>query len=59
MACTVGYTCGIVSHMILDGEIQRHGMLRPISKEVYRPGLQRLQDFGIKANTKVFQLNSN
>lgn len=58
MAKTVGYTCGIVSHMILNGEIQRHGMLRPISKEIYRPVLQRLQDFGIKANKKVIYLNS-
>ncbi|KAI1715545.1 saccharopine dehydrogenase NADP binding domain-containing protein [Ditylenchus destructor] len=55
MARTVGYTAGIVSHMVLNGEIQRKGMLRPISREVYRPVLKRLQDFGIKATTKVTQ----
>lgn len=42
--------------MILDGEIQRKGMLRPVFKEVYRPALKRLQDFGIRATTKVTPL---
>ncbi|KAI6224429.1 hypothetical protein M3Y99_01399800 [Aphelenchoides fujianensis] len=55
MARTVGYTTAIISHMVLNGEIQRRGMLRPISKEVYRPALKRLQDFGIRATNKVFQ----
>lgn len=49
MARTVGYTCAIVSHMILEGEIQREGVLRPVTKEVYRPVLKRLADFGITA----------
>ncbi|KAI3418932.1 hypothetical protein GPALN_008027 [Globodera pallida] len=53
MARTVGYTTAVVSHMILDGEIQQRGMLRPVSKAVYRPALQRLKEFGIKATTKV------
>lgn len=53
MARTVGYTTAICSHMILNGEIQRKGMIRPVTKEVYRPALKRLQDFGIKATTKV------
>uniref|UniRef100_A0A7E4ULH5 Saccharopine dehydrogenase n=1 Tax=Panagrellus redivivus TaxID=6233 RepID=A0A7E4ULH5_PANRE len=53
MARTVGYTCAISAHMVLSGEIQRKGMIRPIFKEVYRPALRRLQDFGITATTKV------
>uniref|UniRef100_A0A915PET4 Saccharopine dehydrogenase (NAD(+), L-glutamate-forming) n=2 Tax=Meloidogyne TaxID=189290 RepID=A0A915PET4_9BILA len=57
MASTVGYTTAIVSNMILDGEIQETGMLRPTSKTVYRPVLQRLKDFGIKANSIVKQQN--
>ncbi|PIC37692.1 hypothetical protein B9Z55_016231 [Caenorhabditis nigoni] len=47
MARTVGYTTAIVSHMVLNNEIQRAGIQRPILKEVYRPALKRLRDFGI------------
>ena len=39
--------------MIILGEIQRKGMIRPIFKEVYRPALRRLQDYGITATTKT------
>ncbi|KAK6030158.1 saccharopine dehydrogenase [Ostertagia ostertagi] len=56
MARTVGYTCAIVSNMVLQGEIQRPGMLRPVSKEIYRPALMRLADYGIKATTTVTPL---
>lgn len=55
MARTVGCTTAIISNMILNGEIQERGMLRPTSKAVYRPVLQRLRDLGIKAATKVKQ----
>ena len=57
MSRTVGYTCGIVSHMVLNGEIQRKGMIRPVFKEVYRPALRRLQDFGIHPITKTTPVN--
>lgn len=53
MARTVGYTCAIMSNMVLQGEIQQPGMLRPVSKEIYRPALMRLADYGIKATTTV------
>ncbi|EPB71355.1 saccharopine dehydrogenase [Ancylostoma ceylanicum] len=53
MARTVGYTCAIVSNMVLQGEIQRPGVLRPVTKEVYRPALKRLADFGITATKTV------
>ncbi|KAJ1350331.1 hypothetical protein KIN20_006098 [Parelaphostrongylus tenuis] len=53
MSRTVGYTCAIVSNMILQGEIQRHGILRPVSKEIYRPALKRLADYGIVATKEV------
>ncbi|KAK0398486.1 hypothetical protein QR680_002615 [Steinernema hermaphroditum] len=56
MARTVGYTTAIVSKMVLNGEIQRKGMLRPISKDVYRPVLKRLRDFGIDSTTAITQL---
>ncbi|KJH41140.1 saccharopine dehydrogenase [Dictyocaulus viviparus] len=49
MSRTVGYTCAIVSNMMLQGEIQRSGILRPVSKEIYRPCLKRLSDYDIVA----------
>uniref|UniRef100_A0A914EBA5 Saccharopine dehydrogenase (NAD(+), L-glutamate-forming) n=1 Tax=Acrobeloides nanus TaxID=290746 RepID=A0A914EBA5_9BILA len=58
MAKTVGYTCAIVSHMILNGEIQRRGMIRPIFKDVYRPALRRLEDFGIKATSQIIPIST-
>ncbi|CAD6199885.1 unnamed protein product [Caenorhabditis auriculariae] len=53
MARTVGYTTAIVSHMVLMNEIQKAGIQRPILKQVYRPALQRLKDFGISATHTV------
>uniref|UniRef100_A0A1I7X9Y8 AlaDh_PNT_N domain-containing protein n=1 Tax=Heterorhabditis bacteriophora TaxID=37862 RepID=A0A1I7X9Y8_HETBA len=53
MARTVGYTCAIVSNMVLQGEIQRAGVLRPIQKEIYRPALKRLEDFNIHATHTI------
>uniref|UniRef100_A0A8R1UD23 Saccharopine dehydrogenase (NAD(+), L-glutamate-forming) n=1 Tax=Pristionchus pacificus TaxID=54126 RepID=A0A8R1UD23_PRIPA len=49
MSKTVGYTCAIVSQMVLNDEIQRHGVLRPVNAEVYRPVLKRLSDLDISA----------
>ncbi|ETN81777.1 saccharopine dehydrogenase [Necator americanus] len=56
MARTVGYTCAVVSNMVLQGEIQRPGMLRPVTKEVYRPALKRLADFGIVASKTIIPM---
>jgi hypothetical protein len=71
MARSVGYTCAIIAKMMLNGlyelsiiwlpyviigEIQKKGLLRPLSRDIYRPALKRLQDFGIEANTTVTQL---
>jgi hypothetical protein len=35
--------------MLLDKEIQRKGLVMPLSKDIYRPVLQRLEQEGIKA----------
>lgn len=35
------------------GEIQRPGVLRPVTREIYRPALKRLADFGIVATKTV------
>ncbi|CAI4227869.1 unnamed protein product [Auanema sp. JU1783] len=56
MSKTVGYTCAIISNMVLQGEIQQPGVLRPIEKAVYRSALKRLEDFGIYAKKTVQQL---
>ncbi|TMS38063.1 hypothetical protein L596_004871 [Steinernema carpocapsae] len=56
MARTVGFTTAIVSKMVLNGEIQRKGMLRPTSKDVYRPVLKRLRDHGIDSTTTITQI---
>jgi len=56
MARTVGYTCAIVAHMVLEGEVRGKGLLRPVAKEVYEPVLKRLEKFGIKAVEEVRQI---
>jgi len=52
MAKTVGYPCAIATKMVLDGEIQRKGMVLPFSQDIYRPMLQRLRMEGITATEK-------
>uniref|UniRef100_A0A0K0DBU6 Saccharopine dehydrogenase n=1 Tax=Angiostrongylus cantonensis TaxID=6313 RepID=A0A0K0DBU6_ANGCA len=41
------------SVVMFSGEIQRPGIVRPISKEIYRPALKRLADYGIVATKEV------
>lgn len=53
MAATVGFPTAIASKMVLDGEIQSHGMLLPFSKEVYQPILKRLQKEKIVAREHI------
>jgi len=57
MARTVGYTCAIVAHMVLEGKVQEKGLLRPVAKEVYEPMLKRLEEFGIKAVEEVKRID--
>merc|ERR1719234_541978 len=49
MAKTVGYPCAIATKMVLDGEIQRTGMVLPFTQDIYKPMLTRLRDEGIVA----------
>ncbi|UYV78980.1 AASS [Cordylochernes scorpioides] len=49
MAKTVGYPAGIAARMVLDGEIQTRGMVRPMAREIYRPMLARIKQEGIAA----------
>ena len=47
MAKTVGYTAAIGTKLILDGAIDRKGLLLPTSKDVYIPSLDLLNKEGI------------
>lgn len=48
MAKTVGLPVGIATLKILNGEIDKKGVLRPIHPEVYNPILKALEEFDIK-----------
>lgn len=49
MAKTVGYPAAISTKMLLEKEIQKTGMVVPLSKDIYKPVLQRLEQEGIRA----------
>jgi saccharopine dehydrogenase (NAD+, L-glutamate forming) len=48
MAKTVGLPVGIAALKILNGEIKKSGVLRPIYPEIYNPILKSLEDYDIK-----------
>eukprot|EP00092_Neocalanus_flemingeri_P105256 GFUD01134873.1.p1 GENE.GFUD01134873.1~~GFUD01134873.1.p1 ORF type:complete len:162 (+),score=34.08 GFUD01134873.1:262-747(+) len=52
MAKTVGYPCAIATKMVLDGEIQKTGMVLPFTQDIYKPMLTRLRSEGIIATEK-------
>ncbi|KAJ8750761.1 hypothetical protein K2173_015942 [Erythroxylum novogranatense] len=53
MALTVGIPAAIGVLLLLDNKIKTRGVLRPIQREVYEPGLHILQAYGIKFTEKV------
>lgn len=57
MASTVGYTTAIVTKMLMTGEIQRKGMILPMTKDIYRPVLQRLKAEGHVARNRVTRVS--
>jgi len=52
MAKTVGLPVAIATLKILNGEITTPGVQLPISKEVYKPILKELEEYGIKFTEK-------
>lgn len=52
MAKTVGYPAAIATRMVLDGEIQGHGMILPFARGIYKPLISRLSKEGIQATEK-------
>ncbi|ESO89977.1 hypothetical protein LOTGIDRAFT_218445 [Lottia gigantea] len=49
MAKTVGVPTAIATKMVLDGEIQITGIVRPFTLDIYQPMLSRLKQEGIYA----------
>ena len=47
MARTVGFPAAIAAQMIADGKIDKTGMIRPVSKDIYVPMLKALKREGI------------
>lgn len=50
MAKTVGLPVGIGALKILDGSIHKPGVHLPVTKDIYEPVLNELENFGIKFN---------
>ena len=48
----MGYPCAIATKMVLDGEIQKPGMVLPFTQDIYKPMLARLRKEGISATEK-------
>lgn len=53
MAKTVGIPTAIATKMVLDGEIQRKGVVVPTTLDIYQPILKRLVMEGIRAREKI------
>lgn len=49
MAKTVGLPTGIATRMVLEGEIQKKGIVVPFDQQIYNPILNRLKQEGIRA----------
>ena len=45
---TVGLPVGIATKLILSGEIKSTGVMVPVSKEIYKPVLEELEQYGIR-----------
>ncbi|XP_065312549.1 alpha-aminoadipic semialdehyde synthase, mitochondrial-like isoform X2 [Gordionus sp. m RMFG-2023] len=59
MAKTVGFPCGIAVKMILEGEIQGKGLILPLTREIYKPILDRLMKEGIAAKTETKMISTS
>lgn len=53
MATTVGLPVAMVTRMILNGDVKRHGVLMPVYPEIYNPILAELEKHGIVFNEKI------
>jgi saccharopine dehydrogenase-like NADP-dependent oxidoreductase len=53
MSMTVGLPVAIVTRMILNGDIERRGVLMPKYPEIYNPILAELKEYGIEFKETV------
>jgi saccharopine dehydrogenase-like NADP-dependent oxidoreductase len=56
MARTVSLPAAIATRMILDGRITRHGVLAPVTPEIYGPVLQELETMHIACKERTVRL---
>jgi saccharopine dehydrogenase-like NADP-dependent oxidoreductase len=56
MSRTVSLPAAIGAHLILQGKIDRPGVLRPVTPEIYNPVLDELATLGIECqeSTETF-----
>ena len=47
MAETVGMPCAFATELVLSGAVERRGVLRPITPDIYLPLLDRIEASGI------------
>ncbi|CAO3608325.1 unnamed protein product [Cunninghamella echinulata] len=53
MAKTVGVPCGIAVQLILDGKLNKHGILAPMSSDINDPIIELLEKEGIGMDEKI------
>jgi hypothetical protein len=56
MARTVGIPAAITAQLLLDGGVAARGVLRPMTREVYAPVLDKLRAEGIEFREKSFDI---
>lgn len=54
MAKTVGVPCGIATQLILDGKLNKAGVIAPMTPDVYQPIMDLLPSEGINAVEQTF-----
>jgi saccharopine dehydrogenase-like NADP-dependent oxidoreductase len=57
MSLTVGLPVGIVSRLLLEGKLAGTGVQIPVSRDVYQPVLNELEQYGIRFEERDFKLS--
>jgi len=56
MAITVGLPLAITTKLLLQGKINKTGVILPIHEEIYEPVLEELKTFGIRFEEKEYMM---
>jgi saccharopine dehydrogenase-like NADP-dependent oxidoreductase len=59
MAKTVGLPLGIATKLLAKGKIDKTGIHRPITPDIYEPILQELETFGIKFKESEYLVDAS